>query len=170
MGKTSNGAKAGVVSGLTYGIIAAIFTFLWFNLFKTQVMDAFAKVISSSATLTGQGMTAQSLYNYEMILEPVLAIIEGLIIGLIMGIIFAYVYQKLPGSKITTKGLIFGIILWVILGVLLGISNLREFGTSYYSLYIVGALIGSIVYGYLLGMLFSRFERANEPTVTEPSS
>ncbi len=170
MGKIANGAKAGALAGIIYGIISAIFTIVSLILLKTEIINALNHYISSTPLLSGTKITAEQIYNAEFTLGPVAGVIGGIILGLILGLIFAYVYNRLPGSSGKVKGIVFGLIMWIILGALLGLASMSEYGTSYYLISdIVGAFIAAIVYGYLMGILFSRFEAAEAPVQSEPA-
>lgn len=168
MGKTSDGIKAGTLSGFVYGIISAIFTSVSLILFKTQVISALTEFMSNRPIYASHGITAQGLYNIERISGPVVGIILGVIIGLIIGIIYAHYKDRLPGSGSVLSGIILGLVFWIILGVLLGLSYLREYGTSFYELYVLGSLVAALSYGYVLAISYKRFEKSNV-TITEPS-
>lgn len=168
MGESSTGIKAGAVAGIVYGIISAVITFVSLTVFKTQILNSLTKYMSNHPNVASLGYTAQKLYNTVVISGPVVQVIAGIIVGLIFGLIFANIHKHLPGSSMPVKGLIFGIILWLILGVLLGLSSINRYGVSYFALSAGGSLIAALVYGFLLGKLYSSWQESEE-TVTEPS-
>lgn len=167
MSKVGNGAKAGVVAGIVYGIIASVFVITALLLYKTQILDTINTVLQSRNLPTQ--VTAEEVFNIALYALPAVEIIAGIIVGLILGIVFAYVEKSLPGSSAKTKGIILGIILWVFLGILLNLSNLREYGATYFGLSAGGSLIGSIVYGFILGALYEKWQKSEMPVTDEPA-
>ena len=168
MGKTGDGVKAGAIAGIVYGIISTIFAIVSLSVFKSQIMSTLNSYLSGISNAGSLGITAQSIYNLEFVLVPVVDIIAGIIVGLILGIIFAAVYHKLPGSSGAVKGIIFGIILWIILGLLLNIGNLHEYGASYFGLSVGGALVAALIYGYVMGILFAKWQASSVVPMEEP--
>ncbi len=167
MGKGADGAKAGILGGLVYAVVTAIFSYIALVTFKTQVMNVLQNEINSNSALSSTGVTAQQLYNLTLSFEVVIVVIVGIIVGLILGLIFAYVYGKLPGTKGAMKGLSFGVILFVI-SILITLSRSSTYGASYLEINAAGALIGALAAGYVMGMLFERFEESNKPLGEEP--
>jgi hypothetical protein len=156
MGRGSTGAKAGVVAGIIYGIILTVLSEIILFVEKSTVMAAltvYAKDLSNSAIT----ITASEIYNSEILIAPVGLIIEGIIGGLILGAIFGLVVHKLPGRNDKVKGIAFGIILWVLFDVLLGLGDRAELGNIYYLLTVISGLVGVVIYGYLLGLLFGKW-------------
>lgn len=168
MGKISNGIKAGALGGLVFGIISAIFIVLALVVFREQVLSALQNYMTTHPIYAQNGYTAQKLYNAFMVSEPVFYSIIAIILGLILGIVFASVHERLPGKNPFLKGLIFGIILWLIIGLFLNRGNLYQYGTSYFGITVTGFLVGSLVYSYLLGYLFNRFENSSKMMISEP--
>lgn len=168
MGKTSNGIKAGTVAGLVYGIIVGVFTAISLVIYKSQVLSALTKFMSTNSVYAEHGITAQSLYNDAFISGIVVDVIISIVFGLILGIIYARVIKRSPGSKSAIGGIIFGLIMWLVLGVLLSFSGIKEYGYNFFALRVVGALLGAISYGYILVVMYDRYERSTV-TVTEPA-
>jgi len=91
------------------------------------------------------------------LIAPIGLIIEGINGGLILGVIFCLAVHKLPGRNDKVKGIAFGIILWLLFDVLLGVGNRSELGNTYYLLTVIAGVIGVVIYGYLLGLLFGKW-------------
>ena len=150
MGKVIIGIKAGVVSGLIYGIFLAPLIYLELILFKEEYMSMII------ASLTSSSITPEEAYNITLLIGPILVFIMGIILGLIFGIIYGWAYNRIPGRTSIIKGIIFGLILWFILSVLLGLGNLW-YSVTYY-LYGLGVgLIEYLIFGVLLGFFYNRF-------------
>lgn len=159
MSNATTGLKAGVVAGLVYGIIDGIFALLALIIFKSTVMATLEKAAASASSITGVTISAQTLYNIALIESIVVAIVAGIIGGLILGAIFGAVYNRIPGKSPPVRGIVFGFILWILLNVLLGIANIGTYGLTYYLFGIGGGLIAALIYGYIAGMLFGKWNR-----------
>jgi hypothetical protein len=150
MGNIAEGAKAGLLSGIVYGILDSLFGIVYLTIFKNDIIS-----VLKSSIPPGSSISATSLYNLTLSLAVVGGILGGIIIGLILGLIFSAVYGHLPGSSATSKGLVFGLIMWLLFNVLLGLANLR-FGILYYGLGVIGGLLSSLIFGAILGKLYDR--------------
>ena len=156
MGRGSTGAKAGAVAGILYGAVLAVLTEIILNVDKSSIMSAlsvYAKEFSSSVIT----ISASSLYNSEVIIEPVALVIEGIIGGLILGAIFGLAVHRIPGRNDKVKGIAFGIILWLLFDVLFGFLSRSEYGNTYYVLTVIAGLVSVVIYGYVLGVLFGKW-------------
>ncbi|MHB1470312.1 MAG: DUF6789 family protein [Thermoplasmataceae archaeon] len=156
MGRGSTGAKAGVVAGIAYGILGAIFTLVILIVDKSAIiaaLDAYASTLSSLGLKT----SGSALYSTELLTAPVGAVIEGIVGGIILGAIFGLAVHKIPGRNDKVKGMVFGFILWFIFTVLMGLFSRTEFGNTYYLLTVLTGLVSVVVYGYILGALFGKW-------------
>ncbi len=156
MGRGSTGAKAGVVAGIAYGILGAIFTLVILIVDKSAIiaaLDAYASTLSS----LGFKASGSALYSTELLTAPVGAVIEGIVGGIILGAIFGLSVHKIPGRNEKVKGMVFGFILWFIFTVLMGLFSRTEFGNTYYLLTVLTGLVSVVVYGYILGALFGKW-------------
>jgi hypothetical protein len=61
----------------------------------------------------------------------------------------------------------FGMILWIIFGVLIGLNDLRISGTTYYLTSIVFGIIPLLVFGFILGVLYNKWEIKDKPMTDE---
>lgn len=96
------------------------------------------------------------------------AIFSGIIGGLIFGLIYAAIYNSLPGSSSVAKGIVLAIIFWLILSVGIGFVVSGIFGMTYYILNsIIIGLIGSIIWGYLLGKFWDKY--SGQPIIQKPA-
>jgi hypothetical protein len=163
MGKVGTGAKAGSVAGLAYGILDAIFALITLTIFKSDIMKALSKEITASNI----PITAAKLYSFTLDSAVIGGIIGGLIIGIILGIIFAYVHNKIPSKNIVIKGEIFGVILWIIFSVLLGALDIGIYGTTYYLTAIAFDIIPLLVFGFVLGTLYNKWDVKDQPMTDE---
>ncbi len=151
MGNGKTGAKAGLIAGLLYGIISGVGSYALLIVYKAQVMKSLSASITSAEKSIG--LTATSLYSIQLNT----AIIGGIIGGLIIGLILGHIYKKLPGKSDILKGVSFGIILWIIFNVGIGALNIKTLGITYYISSVGIGIIGVIVYGYLLGYFFGKW-------------
>lgn len=169
MSKLGNGAKAGAVAGVFYAIVGSVFSIVGLIVLKSEVLDNLSDYASTLSNLTGTQITGQSLYDSEFYGGPIGALLESVILGLILGLIFAYIYHRLPGKGGRPKGIVFGVILWLILGVGIGSLSIGAYGISYYLVsYVVGGLAGALVFGFLLGTLFDKWEEGEKQIEEEP--
>ena len=155
MGNGGIGAKAGLIAGPLYGIISGIGSYALLIVYKAQEMKYLAASITSAEK--SLGITAATLYSIQLETAIIGGIIGGLIIGLILGFIFGHIYKKLPGRSDILKGVSFGIILWLIFNVGIGSFNIKALGITYYISSVGIGIIGVIVYGYLLGYFFGKW-------------
>lgn len=167
MGKTGAGAKAGALAGIIYGIFSGIFAFITLTIYKADVMKVLAIDAAKESALTGVHVTAASLYSTAVSIAIVLDIIGGLIVGVILGIIFAYVHGKLPGKNMIIKGEIFGLILWLIFDVIIGAMDISTYGVLYYATGMGLGIISLLIFGYLLGTLYSKWGEQDVPITDE---
>lgn len=167
MSKVGSGAKAGIVAGIVYGIISSVFVIIALLAYKNQIIDTINSTLQSQNIAVT--ITAEQAFNIALYSIPAIEIIAGIIVGLILGIIFAYVEKSLPGSNARVKGIVFGVILWLLLGLLLNLGNLKEYGATYFALSAGGSLIASVIYGFIMGSLFQRWEITEKPPVREPA-
>ncbi|AGO60975.1 MULTISPECIES: DUF6789 family protein [Ferroplasma] len=166
MGKAGLGAKAGVVAGLVYGILDGIFAYVVLVIFKTDVMKVMSTLAAKETSL-GIKVTGAQLYSTDLTLAPVEGIVGGLIIGIILGIIFAYTHNKIPGKNMIIKGEIFGLILWIIFDVLIGAVDISTYGLTYYIASIAFDIIPLVVFGFILGTLYNKWEVKDTPVTDE---
>lgn len=151
MGKAGTGAKAGVVSGVVYGAISAVSTYVTMTMMKEQIM-----LIMEEALPPDLPITAEQLYNMTVLLGAIMVVILGVVVGVILGAVYGWAYEKIPGRKSIYKGLIFGVILWIIFNVLLGLGNL-QYGTIYFISNLAWGLVVSLIFGALLGVFYNKF-------------
>jgi len=159
LGRIVTGAKAGVVSGVVYGIISSITTYIMVVSTKEEIISTIRESIPPDFSIT-----AEQLFEFALILVPILMILFGLVIGVILGVVYGWGYEKIPGSNSVYKGLVIGVIFWAIFFVLLGLGNL-QYATIYVMVNLAWNLVISLVFGVLLGVFYDKFtpkELANE--------
>ncbi len=166
MADIGKGAKAGALAGIVSGIILAIAYYVLFSLVLAATIRA---AIQANAPLGGYALTVDAIVAAAMIALVIGTFVGAVIGGIILGIIFAFVEPKfMKSASPTMKGLIFGIVLWII-GI---ISNLGNFyyGTAYVAASIVIGLVGSLIFGYLLGRFYGTSGPKMPPGQTMPAS
>ncbi|GEM_PF-1718348 len=166
MGKYGNGAKGGLLGGFAYGIISAIVTDATLVLYKSNVLSLLKTEIGSLPS-NPLNLTPEGMFSMMLVVAPIVLIISGLIVGVILGLIFAAVHNSLPSKDYRIKGVIFGIIIWVILDLLLGLYN-RGYGAGVYYITLAVEFGASLLYGYILGRLFNRWETRDKAVLEEP--
>ena len=159
MGRIGTGAKAGLVSGVVYGAMSAVFAYISLLMIKEQMM-----VVIEETLLPDSLVTAEQIYEFLLIFGAVFVVIVGVVTGVILGVVYGWAYEKIPGGNSIYKGLVFGIILWAIIDVLLGIGNV-QYDTTYFVLSLAWGLVIALIFGALLGIFYDKFtpkELANE--------
>jgi hypothetical protein len=141
-----DGAIAGIITGVIMGILAILMV-----LVGLASLVAFVDVRSVfGGLLPLVGLTAASLTAMITLL------LFMAIIGLILGAIFGAIYESIPTAHAVTKGIIFLLAIWVIFGLLVPIilsaGHALPIALSMWG--IVTALVASIVWGGLLGVIF----------------
>jgi len=150
----SRGLKAGIISGLIFGIvnaIAAAFIY-WF-------------MLESIPGEMWEGLTNAGIYTLTLLIPG--KIIFGIIGGAIFGLIFAAFYNRLPGSKPIVNGIVIAIIYWLIFSVLIGHFSKEYYLASYGITYIADVVIGFIIYlfwGFLLVSFWNKFSEKQKAT------
>jgi uncharacterized protein DUF6789 len=157
VGSAGNGAKAGVVAGIAYGIILAIVSYFTLISIKSSVISAISRSLPSNTPFT-----PEELFGIALLLTPVIVVIVGVIGGVILGAIYGKLIERIPGGSPVIKGIIFGAILWVLVSVLGGLGNLSQYGVEYYLVQIGAGLAGALLFGVLLGYFYGRFMRPKE--------
>lgn len=158
MGKATTGLKAGIVAGLVYGVIDGVISYMALIFFKNTVMAALQKEAATLNAIPGISTSAQALYNTAMTTAFAFSIVGGIIGGLILGAIFGAVSSKIPGRSAPVKGMVFGFILWIILDVVLDYGDISTYSMNYYLFIIGGGIIAALVYGYIIGVLFGKWD------------
>ena len=151
MGRTGTGAKAGVVSGVVYGAMSAITTYITVLSIKEEIISAIREGLPLDSPFT-----AEQLFESALIILPIFVILLGLVVGIILGLIYGWGYEKIPGGNSIYKGLVVGVIFWVIFFVLLGLGSL-QYGTTYAVVSLAWNLVVSLIFGALLGVFYDKF-------------
>lgn len=153
MSKVSYGAKAGLVAGLFYGIVEGVLGYFSVVSQKTAVMALINKSIPAGSSITPQQLYQAALYGTVLIF-----ILAGLLIGTFLGVIFAMINESTPGKSNVRKGLVFGLLIWIILDTIVLAVN-YSLGISYIGVTLITNLITSMIYGYVLGLIFGRYRK-----------
>ncbi|MDA4122751.1 MAG: hypothetical protein OK456_06180 [Thaumarchaeota archaeon] len=156
MGSSGDGAKAGLVAGIPYGIVEAIIVYLSLVSSKASIETAIAKSIPPNS-----GLTANQLYSITLLIAPAVVVIFGVIGGLILGAIYGWKYEKIPGKTSMVKGLVLAGILWVLLSVLGGLGNLQD-GAGVYLTQVGTGLGTALLFGFVLAYFYDRFVAAEK--------
>jgi hypothetical protein len=156
MGSASNGAKAGVVAGIAYGILLSIVSYFTLISIKSTVISVLSQNLPSNSPFT-----PEQLFGIALLLTPVIVAVAGVIGGLILGVIYGKLIEKIPGKSPVIKGIIFGTVLWLLVSVLGGYNNIG-YGLEYYLVQVGTGLAGALLFGVLLGYFYGRFMRPKE--------
>lgn len=157
MGSAGNGAKAGVVAGIAYGLILAVTTYLTLESIKSNVLAAITQQLPS-----GTQFTPDQIFNIALVVAPIVVVIVGVLGGVILGAIYGKVIERIPGGSTVIKGVIFGVVLWLLASVLGGLGNYGQYGAEYYLAQLGAGLAGALVFGVLLGYFYGRFMKPKE--------
>jgi vacuolar-type H+-ATPase subunit I/STV1 len=151
MGSAVTGLKAGLVGGVAYGAIAAILSYVSVLSLKSTIMSSIQNSLPANSPIT-----ANQVYQIALVIAPVAAVIVGILGGLLLGAIYGWVVERIPGGSFVIKGLFFGLVLWFIFSVLVGAANL-EYGLLDYLSGLATGIVPAVVFGAILGYLYSRF-------------
>jgi len=147
MADYGRGAKAGAIAGVVLGIIEAIGLYATFSFTRDSIKSAI------QGTTLPAGITIDQAVDLALHTLVIGTFVGSIIGGVILGVIFAAVANKYMTSKsFEMRGLVFGIVLWII-GILGNIGNFG-YGTTYIATSVLIGLVGSLIYGYLLGHFF----------------
>ena len=154
MAEYVRGLKAGVISGLIFGIVnATVAAFIyWF-------------MLESLPGEMSEGTIKAGLYTLSYLIPG--KIIFGIIGGVIFGLIFAAFYYKLPGSKPIVNGILLAIIYWLIFSVNIGHFSKEFYFALYGTTYIDDVIIGFIMYlfwGFLFVSFWNKYSEKYHPT------
>ena len=152
------GAKAGIVAGLCYGIIAGVLNTVTYAVFWDSI-DELIIHSGGPVTLTLSALIPMIFIN---------AIIGGIIGGILFGLIYALLYKSLPGSSSVKKGIGLALIFWFILSVLFGYISVFYLGIAFYGVNVLFGFIAACIWGYLLGHYWEKYtisQPINTPSV-----
>jgi hypothetical protein len=145
-------AKAGMIAGLAQGAIIAFGEFLDFQL------SGPTRQAIQNTTLTGSSLTVDQLVTLALSITVLASVLGGVVAGAILGLIFSAIKNRyMKHSSVRARAIVFGLTLWLISS-LISLTGL-DYGVEYVLATIAFGLVGSLVYGYLLGTLFPRFRR-----------
>jgi hypothetical protein len=149
------GFKAGIISGLIFGIINAIVAalFYWF-------------MLESIPGEMSEGTIKVGLYTLSYMIPG--KIIFGIIGSIIFGLIFAAFYNKLPGSKPIVNGILLAIIYWLTFSVIIGHFNKINILTFYGIAYFDDVILGFILYlfwGFLFVYFWNKYSKKPKNSV-----
>jgi hypothetical protein len=146
-------AKAGVVAGLVSGIILAAGNYLVF-----QFSGILTQIFQSTPLPENSGITIDYLVTVTLVVVALASFLTALIGGAVLGLLFSAVHNRyLRSRSLRARGIVFGMVLWAIDTPF--ILSAVQYGAVFVVLSLGLGLFGSLVYGYLLGMLFPRFTR-----------
>lgn len=143
------GAASGAVAGLVLGVILAVLYYIVFLSLTNTIKSAI------QGTTLPSGVSVDQVFTLALTFLLVGVVVGSIIIGVILGVVFAAVHNMYMKSKsLAMRGLVFGVIIWLI-GLGFNVSNFY-YGTAYVASSVVIGLVGSLLYGYLLGTLYGR--------------
>jgi hypothetical protein len=141
-----DGAIAGIITGLIMGILTILLAVIGF-----ASLVAFVDVRSVMG-----GMAPMTGIAIASLTAMITLLLFMAIIGLIIGAVFGAVYEDIPSMHVVTKGIIFLIAVWFIFGLLIPLV-LGAGGAVPVALTLTGivtALIATIIWGGMLGLIF----------------
>lgn len=155
LGSAFGGVKAGVISGIAYFTVLAVFDVALLFILKDQAIAAILAGPSSAAC----PVAYDCLIAVMQISVPFFAVI-GFFVSLIFAAIFGRYFESIPGKTPRVKGVSLGLILLISLVFLdlVGLSFSQEAAVASDGF----ELVASIGYGLLLGILYQRYTRAVE--------
>ena len=143
------GATSGAIAGVVLGIILAVLYYIVFLSLTSTIKSAI------QGTTLPSGVTIDQVFILALTFLIVGVVLGSIIIGVILGVVFAAVHNMyMKGQSLAMRGLVFGVIIWLI-GLGFNVGNFY-YGTAYVVSSVVIGLVGSLLYGYLLGTLYGR--------------
>jgi RNA polymerase subunit RPABC4/transcription elongation factor Spt4/high-affinity Fe2+/Pb2+ permease len=133
------GAKAGVISGVIFGIVVAIF-----------LNSSYYRYFNISSFL--MSIVAASIYLS--------------IICMLFGLLFVRVYSKIPGDNALSKSIILCIFLWASIFLLVAMFTLTNSSRYVLNIYqgLIYFLIGFVIFGITYALIFERIKPTFVPS------
>lgn len=123
------GIKAGLIAGLSYGIISEIFFLTRYTYYSP-------------------------LSFFFVLISVIFTMFWGLILGCVFGLIFAALYDKIPGTNSIIKGITLSTLFWLIFSVLIVgfifYSNNNSTNDTIFS------LLAYIIFGFFVGFIWDK--------------
>ena len=88
MGSAGNGAKAGIVAGIAYGLILAVTTYFTLESIRSNILAAITQQLPS-----GTQFTPDQIFNIALVVAPIVVVIVGVLGGVILGAIYGKVIE-----------------------------------------------------------------------------
>jgi len=159
------GLKAGAAAGLVMGIIGGVVDLLlMFTILNAEYLRMYEQVM---ATMPPEAaMSANTLLMISAVTVVIFAVIFGLIFGAIIGVIYAWLYESIPGKTSIAKGIVVGAVYFVfsiafslvMQMAFSGQSQGMEPGSMITGAGYVTGFVNAMIFGYLLGLLWDKFE------------
>lgn len=157
------GALAGAVMGLFGGMVTVV---LMFTLLHGEYVAIFEQTLATMPP--GAEISIDTMLMISAVFVIIGGLVMGVMFGVIFGLVYAALYDKIPGKTAIAKGIVIGLAYFVISTLFsllmqmafsgqqaaagVGQSALMT-GTTY-----VLGFIEAIIFGYLLGWLWVKFE------------
>jgi hypothetical protein len=155
-----SGLKAGLISGLIWGALMSLVSFLEVQTKYTAALNYYGDLYAQNSSVFG-GKTPIEYINYNLEFNAVLFLAVGIGFGALVGLLFVYINPKfLPRQSYAIKGLIVSVFLWL----LFNLSLVEVFDPFE----LVSSLAVSLFGGYLLAFLYSKSVRTK--AVKSPGS
>jgi hypothetical protein len=167
MADIMRGLKAGALAGAVMGILGGIIiVILMFTLLHGEYAAIFEQTLATMPP--GAEISIDTLIMISAVFSIIGGLVIGVIFGVVFGIIYAVLYDKIPGKTAIAKGIVTGLAYFVISTVFsllmqmafsgqqaaMGVEQSALMtGTNY-----VTGFIEAIIFGYLLGWLWIKFE------------
>jgi len=149
------GLKSGFLSGIFYGLLTAVTTYVFFSMYKESIINAINATLAKNSTIS-----APELYDIVLRLAPIMNITVGITGGLMLGIIYSAIHERIPLKSYFVKGLLISLIAWLIIN---WSSIAFLLNGDYYTIF---GLVIALISGGLLGFLYKQF--SSRPSVTLP--
>ncbi len=175
MGSLSKGLKAGLAAGVVYAVMIGLLHTGFFELCGSYQMSyiqtQLANMNITTAITTGTQTlittitlpSASDIFNTDLVVFSLDWAVGAMVVGVIYGGVYGGAYEHLPGLTSKKKGVFMSIVVFV-LGIALGLSG-WEIGCSpdyYHVIPVFTSLPISVVYGYLLGILYDSFSEVEK--------
>ena len=110
MPEWGRGAKAGLLSGIAYGILSGMIALDVMTARSAEILAQIRSTLPRDFPIE-----PERIMEYTKMMAVPGSIITGIIFGSILGLIFAAVYVRLHGKNSEVKGVVVTVIFWVIM-------------------------------------------------------
>jgi hypothetical protein len=145
MADWGRGAKAGLLSGVVYGVLNGMIALDVMTVRSAEIIAQLRGTLPS-----GFPIQPERIMEYMQMMAVPSSIISGIIFGTILGLVFSAVYERIPSKSPEIKGVIAAVVFWLIMTVIGGGGEVS---------FLPFGAMAAVIFGVLMGDLYERFGR-----------